>query len=189
MLTYNYTVSGGRVVGQGANVSWDLSGVSPGTYTITAGVDDGCGVCGKTQTKTITVEACECETVCTCPSGPSVIGPSGLVTAGDNITFTANVTDGNPGPTTYNWNVSQGNIVSGQGTSSITVSTTSDMAGSNVTATVTIDSEGCECPEVTAQETAIIEDVPDPRKVDEFDKLANDDVRSQIGQLLCNSSK
>ncbi|NJM54401.1 MAG: hypothetical protein HC846_14105, partial [Blastocatellia bacterium] len=46
-LTYNYTVSGGRVVGQGANVNWDLAGVKPGTYTITAAVDDGCGFCGK----------------------------------------------------------------------------------------------------------------------------------------------
>ncbi|MEP7037251.1 MAG: hypothetical protein ABI891_02815, partial [Acidobacteriota bacterium] len=26
VLTYNYTVSGGRIVGQGANVSWDLTG-------------------------------------------------------------------------------------------------------------------------------------------------------------------
>lgn len=29
VLTYNYTVSGGRIVGQGANVTWDLSGVRP----------------------------------------------------------------------------------------------------------------------------------------------------------------
>ena len=60
VLTYNYTVSGGRVVGSGANVSWDLTGVNPGTYTITAGVDDGCGVCGETKTQTITVEKCDC---------------------------------------------------------------------------------------------------------------------------------
>ncbi len=60
VLTYNYTVSGGRIVGQGANVSWDLTGVNPGTYTITAGVDDGCGVCGQTKTQTITVEKCDC---------------------------------------------------------------------------------------------------------------------------------
>ncbi|MCY7375088.1 MAG: hypothetical protein LH472_03860, partial [Pyrinomonadaceae bacterium] len=48
VLTYNYTVTGGRIVGSGANVSWDLTGAQPGTYTITSGVDDGCGVCGKT---------------------------------------------------------------------------------------------------------------------------------------------
>src|SRR5690606_9062503 len=59
VLTYNYTVSGGRIVGSGANVSWDLSGVEPGTYTITAGVDDGCGLCGRTDTKTVEVVKCD----------------------------------------------------------------------------------------------------------------------------------
>lgn len=55
-LTYSYTVSGGRVIGVGKKVTWDLSGVKPGTYTITAAVDDGCGYCGKTMTKTVTVK-------------------------------------------------------------------------------------------------------------------------------------
>jgi vacuolar-type H+-ATPase subunit I/STV1 len=54
-LTYAYTVSGGKIIGQGKKVFWDLSGVKPGTYTITAAVDDGCGFCGRTVTKTIIV--------------------------------------------------------------------------------------------------------------------------------------
>lgn len=58
VLIYHYTVSGGKIVGQGAKVVWDLTGVQPGTYTITAGVDDGCGVCGVTQTRTVTVKEC-----------------------------------------------------------------------------------------------------------------------------------
>ena len=65
VLTYNYTVSGGRIAGSGSGVNWDLSGVRPGTYTITAAVDNGCGFCGKTQTKTIVVEACpDCVVPC-----------------------------------------------------------------------------------------------------------------------------
>jgi hypothetical protein len=65
VLTYNYTVSGGRIVGQGANVQWDLSGVGKGTYTLTAGVDDGCGVCGKTQTQTLAIVDCpDCKKLC-----------------------------------------------------------------------------------------------------------------------------
>lgn len=55
-LFYNYTVSAGRIQGTGAKVVWDLTGVSAGTYTITAGVDDGCGLCGQTLTKTVTVK-------------------------------------------------------------------------------------------------------------------------------------
>lgn len=56
VLTYAYTVSAGRVVGNGANVIWNLAGVDPGTFVITAGVDDGCGFCGKTMSKVVSVE-------------------------------------------------------------------------------------------------------------------------------------
>ena len=58
VLTYNYEVSVGTIVGQGAKVVWDLTGVKPGTYTITVGVDDGAGVVGTTKTKTIVVKEC-----------------------------------------------------------------------------------------------------------------------------------
>jgi len=55
-LIYLYTVSGGRIVGEGKDVIWDLADVKPGKYTITAGVDDGCGVCGETKTQTVEVK-------------------------------------------------------------------------------------------------------------------------------------
>lgn len=55
-LSFNYTVSGGKVIGTGTEVLWDLSGVKAGNYTITAAVDDGCGFCGATKTKTVTVK-------------------------------------------------------------------------------------------------------------------------------------
>jgi hypothetical protein len=58
VLTFNYTVSGGKIVGDGSKVVWDLWGVQPGTYTITAGVDDGCGICGPTKTQTVVVKEC-----------------------------------------------------------------------------------------------------------------------------------
>nr|HQU86838.1 hypothetical protein [Pyrinomonadaceae bacterium] len=58
VLIYSYTVSGGKIIGQGAKVVWDLSGVKPGIYTIVVGVDDGCGVCGKTITQEIKVIEC-----------------------------------------------------------------------------------------------------------------------------------
>ena len=56
VLTYAYTVSGGIIVGAGKDVIWDLSDVKPGKYTITAAVDDGCGFCGETKTKTVIVK-------------------------------------------------------------------------------------------------------------------------------------
>lgn len=57
-LIYEYTVSGGKIIGKGKNVIWDLRGVAPGTYTITAGVNDGCGICGMTKTQTVVVKEC-----------------------------------------------------------------------------------------------------------------------------------
>lgn len=73
-LVYVYTVSGGRIVGNGPNVQWDLSEAKSGTYTITAGVDDGCGVCGKTISKTVTIDECSPPTPIYCP--PPVISVS-----------------------------------------------------------------------------------------------------------------
>lgn len=59
VVTYSYGVSGGRIVGMGAKVRWDLTGAAPGVYTIHAGVDDGFGIFGKTQSRTISVTACK----------------------------------------------------------------------------------------------------------------------------------
>lgn len=51
-----YAVSGGKIVGSGANVQWDLSGVQPGEYTITSGIYmSGFGVVGQTQTRRVRV--------------------------------------------------------------------------------------------------------------------------------------
>lgn len=58
VLTYEYTISGGKIIGEGKQVIWDLWGVAPGTYTITAGVNDGCGICGQTKTQTVVVKEC-----------------------------------------------------------------------------------------------------------------------------------
>lgn len=56
VLTHKYIVSAGKIVGDGAEVVWDLKGVKAGSYTITAGVDDGCAFCGQTKTKTVVIK-------------------------------------------------------------------------------------------------------------------------------------
>jgi len=178
VLTYNYTVSGGRIVGQGANVSWDLTGAQPGTYTITAGVDDGCGVCGTTQTRTITVAECDCIQICVCPT-LSITGPAGVTNAGETMTFTANVSGGSGETVTYTWTVDRGTIIEGQGTPVIRVATTEDMAGGSVTATVDIGGICDQC-DTRASETAGIAATIEANQVDEFGPLANDDVKARV---------
>lgn len=187
VLTYNYTVSGGRIVGTGANVSWDLSGVSPGSYTITAGVDDGCGLCGRTQTQTVRVVECpNCARPCDCAS-ISVSGPGGVTQPGEQMTFTANVSGGQASNLTYNWTVSAGEIVSGQGTSSITVATTRAMANSNVTATVTIGGQdpACDCP-ATANDSGAIAGFPEAVLIDEYGNIPNDQIRGRLDTFFAD---
>lgn len=55
VLTYTYYVSAGKIVGTGAKVVWDLSGVPAGEYTILVGVDDGTGVKGSTVIRTVII--------------------------------------------------------------------------------------------------------------------------------------
>lgn len=181
VLTYNYTVSGGRIIGTGANVQWDLSTAQVGTYTITTGVDDGCGVCGRTDTKTITIRACpDCETprVCNCPP-LSVSGPAGVTQPGQTMTFTAS----SAGDVTYNWTVSAGTIESGQGTPSITVRTSAADAGTNITATVTISGPAitpdCNCT-TTASETGGVAREEVPILSDEVGVATDDDIKARV---------
>ncbi|MEQ1921338.1 MAG: hypothetical protein ABL952_02405 [Pyrinomonadaceae bacterium] len=175
-LVYNYTVSGGRIVGTGANVQWDLSNAQPGTYTITTGVDDGCGVCGKTDTRTVKVEECnDCVQVCECAS--LSVSDGGVVAPGAAMNFTANY--GGTG-VTYNWSVSAGTISSGQGTSSISVDTTG-LAGQNVTATVQIGGvdASCNCP-TEANGSGSVSAKPEKTLVDTFGKQVDDEVKARV---------
>jgi hypothetical protein len=59
-LEYVYVISGGKIVGKGANVEWDLSTALPGTYTITAkacipNTDPKFGCYGKTETRQVVI--------------------------------------------------------------------------------------------------------------------------------------
>lgn len=157
VLTYSYTVTGGRIVGQGANVNWDLTGVRTGSYSITTTVDDGTGAGATTtatRTSTITVSDCpDCRQpapICECPT-LSVTGPSDTVAPGTSMTFTANVSGGNQPDVSYNWSVSTGTIESGQGTPSITVNT-AGLESTEIVATVNISGTRAECNCITTAE-------------------------------------
>ena len=135
VLAYNFQVSGGRVIGQGAHVSWDLTGVKPGMYSITAGVDDGCGICGATKTETVTVARClpSCSLI-ECPD-ITINGPD--ILAVENA-FTANVSGGSVEVITFNWSVAGGVILNGQGTPAITVKMPTNVSEKNFSVTVNV---------------------------------------------------
>jgi len=142
-LRYAWRASGGRLVGDGANATWDLAGAAPGTYTARVEVDnnrdDGCYAFTTTK---IVVRECPPPPVL-CPS-ISVSGPD-TVAVGAPATFTANVTGGTPGVAPiYNWTVTGGTIISGQGTPSITVDTVG-LAGQPVTANLAVEGFKLNC--------------------------------------------
>ena len=158
-LLYTWSVTGGRLTGEGRSVTWDLSGVANGTYTATVEVDDG-NQHKVSGSATVTVADCSgcvkppppCPTVSV--SCPSDVNPD------EPITFTASVTGGETGATwTYNWSVSAGTISSGQGTSTITVDT-AGLSGQSVTATVSIGGADPSCTGTTASCTTSIKTPP-----------------------------
>ena len=176
-LLYTYTTTGGRVTGDGANVSWDLSGVQPGTYTATVEVDDGCG-CVAFSSTTVTIAEC---TGCVppCPT-LSISCPTDPIQAGTPATVSANVQGGDPNATiTYNWTVSAGTITAARARPP-SPSTRRVSPADSVTATVEIGGVAPEC-DRTESCTFQIEGVPpQPRKFDEYADLRFNDEKARL---------
>ncbi|HEV7744686.1 MAG TPA: hypothetical protein VGO56_06800, partial [Pyrinomonadaceae bacterium] len=172
-LLYTWTVTGGTLSGEGRVVSWNLMGQAAGSYTASVTVTDGNGhsVLGSA---TVMIAAC---TGCKAPCpNISVSCPSDL-DVGKDITFTASVTpDTN---VTYNWSVSAGTISSGQGTSSITVSS-QGLGGQTVTATVEVGGLDPSCSKTASCSTSVITENPPAVKFDEYGDIRFDDEKARL---------
>jgi hypothetical protein len=178
-LLYTYSTTGGRVTGDGPNATLDLTGVAPGTYTVTVEVDDGCG-CIAFNTTTVTVERCNCIPAPT-PTCPTVsVSCPDTGTIGTPVTFTANVSGGDPNVTpTFNWTVSAGTISSGQGTSSITVDTAGVAGGTTITATVDVGGYDRSC-STSSSCTVSFGRIATARKIDEYGNIRFNDEKARL---------
>lgn len=179
-LLYTWSVTGGRLSGEGRQVTWDLTGAANGTYTATVEVNDGNQHTASGST-TVTVSDCT-DCVKPPPLCPSVtVSCPTDVEPGQPITFTASVTGGEPGSTfTYNWSVSAGTISSGQGTSTITVDT-AGLAGQSVTATVSLGGADPSCTGTTASCTTGVKPPPPiPQKFDEYGNIRFNDEKARL---------
>jgi hypothetical protein len=98
------------------------------------------------------------------------------------MTFTANLSGGNQEGITFNWSVSAGSIVEGQGTPSIRVSVPSDGSVTNVTATVNIGGTqpACNCDTEASETAGVAPTIRERTEVDDFGNIANDDVRQRL---------
>jgi hypothetical protein len=118
-----------------------------------------------------------------CPA-VSVQGPSGLTQNGDSMVFTAEVIRDGRITTSYTWSISAGTIVSGQGTPSITVATTKQMAGSYVTANVRVIGLPSGCTDVAKETAGIAPAVACGLSVDEFGRQGDNEVKARVDNLF-----
>jgi hypothetical protein len=174
-LRYKWTTSGGRLRGEGANTTWDLAGARAGVYQASLEVDDGRDLnCVAFSSVAIIVTDCPppppvCPTVnISCPEAGSENAP---------VTFTATISGGTPNITPgYNWTITAGKIISGQGTPSITVDT-GGLAGQTVRASVDVTGFGMPCPASCSVSMPIINK---PRKFDEYYDIARNDEKARL---------
>jgi hypothetical protein len=172
-LLYTWSVTGGKLSGDGRGVSWDLSGVNPGTYTVTVDVNDGNA---HTVNGSATVTVAECTNcVPPCPtvsvSCPSSVDPGSAITFSSSLSSSANVT--------YNWSVSAGTISSGQGTSSITVDT-AGLGGQTVTATVEVGGLDPACSRTASCSTQVTTPPALSQKFDEYGNIRFNDEKARL---------
>ena len=159
---YSYEVSGGKIIGTGANVSWDLNPLQPGSYQISVSVEDDSGKVKGRATRMVSVKLClDCTGDCFCFAQLGVTAGIKQVIEGKTVVFkaTSNV------DATYQWSVFGRKIIKGQGTRSITVRALSLKSYNNVGATVTSSfSSDLDCPYCSSRLEATAAVILEPAK-------------------------
>ncbi|MET0650436.1 MAG: hypothetical protein ABW208_27830 [Pyrinomonadaceae bacterium] len=177
-LRYRWTVSGGRLdTTEGTDVIWDLSDAQPGVYNASVTLESGPvgdPLCTAFTSTKIVVRNCPPPRPI-CPN-VSIYCPD-VQQAGTPITFTASISGGTVGVTpVYNWKVSAGSILSGQGSPTITVDT-AGLGGQPITATVEVAGYNLDC---RASCQAAVPAPPNPTKFDEIGEIQRDDEKARL---------
>jgi PKD-like domain len=176
-IRYRWTTSAGRIIGEGPVVTWDLAGLSPGYYKAFIEIETGDGdlYCQAFSSRSILVNPCALPRP-VCPN-VSVSCPTSVV-IDQPITFTSNVTGGIPaGAHIYEWSVSAGTIIEGQGTPTIKVDTRG-LAGETIRATLTMGGLPLNCSDSCAVQVPIPQRTC--RKFDEFPAIARNDEKARL---------
>lgn len=179
-VQYRWSTSAGRIDAEGATVTWDLSGLQPGYYQafVHALTSNGEEECEALSSTTVLVNRCAPRPVC--PTA-SMVCPDNVV-ADVPLTFSTTLTGGSAGGAPlYNWTVSAGKILQGQGTNSITVDTTG-VTGQTVEATVSIGGYNLDCSASCAVSIPI--PVRPARKFDEFPEITSNDEKARLDNFV-----
>jgi PKD domain-containing protein len=177
-IKYRWTTSDGTIIGEGSVVTWNLAGLKPGYHKASLDIvsTGGEGTCQAFSSVTVLVNPCaEVKPVCpaieiTCPTNVAIDQP---------LTFTSRYSGGVPANITpaYNWTVSAGTIIEGQGTDTIKVDT-KGLAGETIRASLSMGGYNLEC----AADCAV--SMPLPKAVgmrfDEFPDISRNDEKARL---------
>jgi hypothetical protein len=177
-IRYAWTTTGGRITGDGPVVTWDLAGVAPGVYRASIEIATGIveGECQAFTSTSVVVKACPPIIQPSCPN-VEIACPTNIA-LDQPLTFSAKVSGGTPviSPI-YNWTISAGTILEGQGTSVITVDT-KGLAGQTIKATLSMGGHTLDC---SASCTVSIP-IPEAkcRRFDEFPDITRNDEKARL---------
>ena len=177
-IKYKWTTSDGTIIGEGPVVTWNLAGLKPGYHKASLDIQSigNDGTCQAFSSVSVLVNPCaEVRPVCpaieiSCPTNVAIDQP---------LTFTSRYSGGVPAniAPVYNWTVSAGTIIEGQGTDTIKVDT-KGLAGQSVTASLSMGGYNLEC----AADCSVA--IPLPKRegfrFDEFPDIARNDEKARL---------
>lgn len=181
-IKYRWTTPEGVIIGDGATVTWDLSGLKPGYHKASLDIlsSGNEGECHAFSSVTVLVNPCPVvPPVCpnieiVCPTNVGIDQP---------LTFTSHATGGTPSiAPVYNWTLSAGTIIEGQGTNTIKVNTTG-LAGQTVRASLSLPGYGSL---LCSADCGVSIPIPKivSRKFDEFPDIQRNDEKARLDNLV-----
>ena len=179
-VRYVWTTEAGRIEGNGPNATWTLEGVAPGYYranleALSGSSNDHCQVFASTLVLVECPPAPECPQVrISCPSQTEPGQPIEFVSTVSGSIGTA--------PLVYNWTVSGGSIIEGQGTSSIKVSA-AGLEGQSITATASLAGSEASLAGCSASCAIQIPVAQTCRKFDEYPEISRNEEKARLDNL------
>ena len=177
-IKYRWTTSDGTIIGEGPEVEWNLAGLKPGYHKASVDIQSigSDGSCQAFSSVSVLVNPC----VAVQPVCPAIeiVCPNNVV-LGEPVTFSSRLTGGVPANTNgvYNWTVSAGKIIEGQGTDTIKVDTTG-AGGQSIKASLSVGGYNLEC----AADCSVAVPLPPltNAKFDEFPDISRNDEKARL---------
>jgi len=177
LARYTWTTDAGRIEGNGDSARWILDGAEPGYHhvyleSVLGNASDECRVLASTTVLVECLPAPECPQI-------SIVCPD-RVDTGKPILF-GSLVNGTLGssPLAYNWTITPGTILEGQGSDSVRVNTTG-LEGQTITATVALagyDSSSARCSASCSVQIPVAETC---KKFEEYPEISRNEEKARL---------